>query len=107
MSDLRKRMGKIIRARRVELNMSQEQLAEKIDKTTGFVGQLERGESAPGMDTLHDIVYTLGLDANKLIMGEISEENDFDTIRELMTQMSPKGRSLLLEIAKVLCKMKI
>ena len=49
-------LGKFIQTKRKELGLSQEKLAEKIGKTAGYVGQIERGISYPSYSTLLQLV---------------------------------------------------
>lgn len=55
-------IGPMIREKRKELGLSQDQLAEKIGKTAGYVGQLEREQSSPSYPTLKRLVDVLDLD---------------------------------------------
>ena len=43
MNEIKKTLGIVVRRKRKEMNLSQEQLSVLINKTPGFVGQLERG----------------------------------------------------------------
>ncbi len=52
MTGLQEKLAHTIRNRRLDMELSQEQLAEKIDKTPSFIGQIERGECLPKLDTL-------------------------------------------------------
>ncbi len=45
-------IGRRIRARRVELRLTQEKLAEMAGISASFVGHLERAEKTPSVDTL-------------------------------------------------------
>ncbi len=45
-------LGNALRARRQELGLSQEALAEVVDCHRNFVGRLERGEQNPTVDML-------------------------------------------------------
>lgn len=49
-------LGTMIQTKRKELGLSQEKLAEKIGKTAGYVGQIERGISYPSYSTLLQLV---------------------------------------------------
>jgi len=55
---------------REQAGFSQEQLAEKIGKTSGYVSKLERGLHAPSYQCLCDIIRTLGVDANLFFYPE-------------------------------------
>ena len=96
-----------IRSKRRALNMSQEELAEKINKTTGFIGQIERGESLPSVDTLQNLVNCLGIDIKALLSNEDMPKSDFDTIYTLMLNMNEKKRTILLEFAKMLHQLQL
>ena len=45
-------IGQIISSRRKYLKMTQEQLADKIERSPGLIGQIERGETRPSFETL-------------------------------------------------------
>ena len=45
-------LGKRIRARRMELNWTQERLANEISVSTSFIGHIERGSRKASIDTL-------------------------------------------------------
>lgn len=71
---MKNRMAEVIRAKRLQKNMTQEQLAEQIDTTPGFVGQVERAEAYPSAPVLAKIIQALGIDANTLFF-EIDESS--------------------------------
>ena len=56
-----KQLGKNIKKRRNELGMTQEVLAEKIDKSLQFIGKIEIAFSKPSFDTIMDISYALDI----------------------------------------------
>lgn len=57
-------IGDLIRMKREEHGLTQEQLAELIGKSAGYIGQLERGLSMASIPTLKRLVNVLSLDAN-------------------------------------------
>ena len=107
MITLKEKLSGVIRSKRRALNMSQEELAEKINKTTGFIGQIERGESLPSVDTLQNLVNCLGIDIKALLSNEDMPKSDFDTIYTLMLNMNEKKRTILLEFAKMLHQLQL
>jgi len=56
---LRETFGANVRNHRKDRKLKQRQLAETIDATSGFVGQIERGESAPSFDSIEQIAAAL------------------------------------------------
>lgn len=105
MSILQERLAKTIRNRRIAMGFSQEQLAEKIDKSTSFIGQIERGECFPKMETLQDLVTCLAINANELFYDKPITEEDLTELFNLALHMDDKKRTLLLEFARLLHRM--
>lgn len=107
MKRFQKDLASIIRNRRQDMGMSQEELADKIDKTTGFVGQLERGESQPSLETFQALVCCLGIDANALFTDHVSQQEDINEVCALAEQMGETKRMLLLEFARMLHRLSL
>jgi len=51
--------GANVRNYRLAKDLKQRHIAEAIDKSESFVGQIERGESAPSFDTIETIAAAL------------------------------------------------
>ncbi len=54
-----KKLGKNIKSRRMELGLTQQELADKINKGLNFVGKIEIAFSKPSFDTVIDIADAL------------------------------------------------
>ena len=61
MSDIRKRLGQRIRSLRAELDLSQEQLAEKAGISAKYLGEVERGVGNISIDRLNGVAVGLGI----------------------------------------------
>jgi mannose-6-phosphate isomerase-like protein (cupin superfamily) len=59
-SELRRRLGEVIRGRRKALRLTLVQLADRADLSHPFLSQLERGLVRPSMSSLHRIAQALG-----------------------------------------------
>lgn len=59
-------IGAIIHYYRLIRKMTQEQLGESAGCTSGFIGQIERGECMPSVHILCKIIQILDIDANEL-----------------------------------------
>ncbi|MBA2557902.1 MAG: helix-turn-helix transcriptional regulator [Chloroflexi bacterium] len=62
------RLGKRIKARRQELNMTQVQLAEVSGITQGHISQLEKGERGPTLATLRKLRSALAVEDSEFLM---------------------------------------
>lgn len=102
---LQEKLAKIIRIRRHDMGLSQEQLAEQIDKSTSFIGQLERGECFPKFETLQALIACLGIDANELFTDKPITRDELAELFDIALHMGPNKRCLLIEFARLLHKM--
>lgn len=71
-TDLTIAIGMRIEKERLRRNMTREQLAEKIDVTTGFISDLERGRSNLSMARLIGICRVFSCSADFILFGEVS-----------------------------------
>lgn len=62
-----KQLGANIRSIRLELGISQEELAFKINSARNFIGCIERAEKSPTIITLHRIAKALNLKIEDLV----------------------------------------
>ena len=62
-----KGLGEHIRSLRLELGISQEELANEADIPLSQVGRIERGETNPTISTLHVIAEALKTDLKTLV----------------------------------------
>lgn len=61
------KLGKLIRTKRENQNLTQLELAEKSDVDRNYIGMLERGERDPSYLSLQKIAKGLGIPVNQLI----------------------------------------
>ena len=62
-----KAIGKRVRLRRQIMELTQEQLAEKIGVCTSFVGHIERGTRKLSVETLYDLCKALDTSSDFLL----------------------------------------
>lgn len=104
MEAFKQKLANTVRSRRMSMNLSQEQLAEKIDKSPSFIGQLERGECSPKIETLQKLISCLGIDANELFIEKDVAQTDLSELVSLASHMDENKRHFLLEFARMLHK---
>ena len=74
-------VGKRLRARRIELHMTQDELAARLFVTRQTVSNYERGTSEPDLDTLRRIAEVLRTDVDSLLgteptLGNVSRKKE-------------------------------
>lgn len=95
-------LGKRIRDERLLLRWTLEKLAEQTDKSINFIGQIERGEGKPSLETLVDIANALGTTVDSLLKDNLISYDDTITreVNTLMRHMDNKGKEFILEVIK-------
>ena len=72
-----KLIGGRIKAKRKAAGKTQEQLAEKLSVTVGYVSQLERGVTKISLDTLSEICSVLHCDMSFFVSVTATGENTY------------------------------
>ena len=82
-----KAIGERIIERRKQLNLTQEQIAEKMDVSIQMISNLERGNKAIKIDNLIKISEILGVSTDYILLG-IRNERDFSEIGRRLSCLS-------------------
>lgn len=69
MSEISDRFGRDLRRLRAQRGWSQEQLAGVAEINRSFLGEIERGESVPSLDTLAKLADALDITLAELLSG--------------------------------------
>lgn len=67
-------IGHKIKELRVQLSLTQEELADRSQLSKGFISQVERNLTSPSISTLSDILQSLGTDLSDFFYEDKSEE---------------------------------
>ena len=96
-------LGKRIRDERLLLRLTIEQLAERVDKSTNYIGQIERNDGKPSLETIVDIANALGTTADALLKDSLKTEQHDGTIQEISTllySLDDNGKQFILDMVK-------
>lgn len=85
---------------------TQENLAESVSVTVGYINQIERGLTKVNLEMLSNIAEVLGCNISEFLSDTVKLSNNylFDEFNECIKKLSPENRKILIEIAKVLEK---
>lgn len=99
-------LGQRIQRKRKLLHRTQEQMAEVLDVTVGYISQIERGVTKISLDTLSEIATYLGCEFSELLDGATVQAQSYlnDELKMLEAKLSAKNKKILSEIAAVLEK---
>lgn len=79
MSSISNIIGEAIRNLRVNQGFSQEKLAFKAGITPSYLGQVERGEKSPTLDTLDKVAQALNIEIAELFKSNTDTKMNKDT----------------------------
>ena len=68
------KIGKKIKELRTKYNLTQEELADRVELTKGYISQLENDLTEPSVSTLEDIVLALGTNLSDFFSNEEEHE---------------------------------
>lgn len=88
----KKILGQRIRAKRKEQKLTMEQLAEKLDVSIVFVGEMERGVKLPSLKTFIALVNALEISSDELIYDKTTTGKHYlaDEITKAMSNLTPE-----------------
>ena len=99
-------LGARIKEQRQRRMLTQQQLAEKVSLTPGFISRIESGKKKPSLEVLLSICEALNITLNDLLVGnQIPQESDYNAeIAELLFNYNESERRLIFEITKAVYK---
>lgn len=97
-------LGKRIREERLKLNLTQEKLAEDVELSTAYIGQIERGERSLTLDKLVLIANRLGVTVDYLLSDSVpaQDDNQYHIWLQLMSGKADKEKALAVNMVKLL-----
>lgn len=97
------RIGQAIARRRAAANLTQEQLAEKLDIGSEAVSRLERGVASLSVARLFQLSELFGCDtADLLTEGSVRTGDQARELEQLLNGLSGEDRELVLQVVKQL-----
>ena len=99
-------IGKNIRKFREIKKLRQDDLAEKTDLTTNYIGMIKRGEKIPSLETLINILNSLGVSADMVLSDVL--DNGYKVkdslLNEKLEKLVPEDRNRIYEVIDTMMK---
>ena len=98
------KLGQRIREERLRLNLTQAKLAEDINISDAYMGQIERGERSLTLDTLVRLVNRLDVSIDYLLKDYINaaDDNITDQFRQIIDTRTVKRKQLAIDVLKTI-----
>lgn len=97
-------LGKRLREERRKAGLTQEKLAEDLDLSAAYIGQIERGERVPALAIIIAAANRLGVSVDYLLEDTLSSATDTETtlLLRLMEGRSQTERKLAVDIIRTI-----
>lgn len=99
-------IGKNLRKFREIKKLRQEDLAEKTDLTTNYIGMIERGEKIPSLETFINILNSLGVSADMVLSDVL--DNGYTVkdslLNEKLEKLVPEDKNRIYEVIDTMMK---
>lgn len=99
-------IGKNIRKFCEIKKLRQEDLAEKTDLTTNYIGMIERGKKIPSLETFINILNSLGVSADMVLSDVL--DNGYTVkdslLNEKLEKLVPEDRNRIYEVIDTMMK---
>lgn len=99
-------IGKNIRKYRLERKLRQEDLAERTDLSSNYIGMVERGEKIPSLETFIAILNALDISADMVLADVVNTgyviKNSM--LNEKLSKLSGDDREKIYEVIDTLIK---
>jgi len=95
-------VGKRIRNERVNIELTQAELAEKVNVTTAYIGQIERGERKFSIETLLNIATVLNVSVDYILSeeGNLYTASLHQQMASLLDNRGPEDIAMAIDIIK-------
>ena len=102
-------IGQRIQRLRKQRGRTQEQLAEELGVTVGYISQLERGVTKINLDTLGRICAALHGDMAAILSGASPEQTSYrqDELMQKYVRLSPAQKQVLMDYVDLLLKHRV
>jgi len=101
-----KKLGERMRKERLSLGLTQEVLSEKAGISVSFLGQVERGERKPSLETVINIAKSLGVTVDFLLADSYrtAPNSLVDELAYLVRETPEKDIKTVIEVTKTILR---
>lgn len=98
------KIGKCIREERLRLNLTQERLAEDVNLSMAYIGQVERGDRSLTLENLIIVAKRLGVTVDYLLSDCITpkEDDEYRLWTQLMNSRTQEQKLLAVNMVNLM-----
>ncbi len=97
-------IGERLKKARIDNNLTQEKLAEKLDVSIAFLSRIERGSSHISLKRLSQICDILGITEGSILNGSSNNSDTYlvSEFDDILKNTTPEKQKLIYKIAKII-----
>ena len=97
-------IGERLKKARIDNNLTQEKLAEKLDVSIAFLSRIERGSSHISLKRLSQICDILGISEGSILNGSSNNSNTYlvSEFDDILKNKNPEKQKLIYKIEKII-----
>lgn len=97
-------IGERIKKSRIENNLTQENLAEKLNVSVAFISRIERGTTRLNLKRLSEICSILNIDEGTILNGTSTDSTNYlsDEFYDLFKNCPKETQRLIYDIARLI-----
>ena len=97
-------IGERLKKARIDNNLTQEKLAEKLDVSVAFLSRVERGSSHISLKRLSQICDILGITEGSILNGSSNNSDTYlvSEFDDILKNTTPEKQKLIYKIAKII-----
>jgi len=93
-----KKIGERVQKKRIKHKMTQEQLAEAVNLSSGYISEIETGRKQAGLIVLIKISEILSCSMDELLFGELREKDpDLREVSRILSESSDFDRIVIMK----------
>lgn len=96
-----RKLGGTIRAHRRAIGLTQEDLGAKLNVSTQWISEMERGNGAPSLELLYNVSEFMGTSISELTRVVAGASNDDDSLREVLVALERQPAEVLKAAAEL------
>lgn len=102
-------IGRRIKKARTDKNITQLELAEKLEFSVAYLSRVERGSSQINLKRLIQIAEILDVSPSYLLTGSNTKSNNYlkEDFSDLLDKCTSEQRKLIFQISELISKVKI
>lgn len=95
-------LGTVIEQARIAQGLTRDQVAERIQKSGRYVASIERAERTPSIQTLYQLIRSLGISADAIFYPEANKkDSSISEIRRLAATCTPEQQEFIIKFIRL------